>query len=76
MLSSMHVKIELFISQALQIHHGDETLSHIFKIFWNRHLLSWLERQWCLKGLQSCFIVLYAVQSLAKVCIIREPVNK
>ncbi|KAG2744707.1 hypothetical protein P692DRAFT_20893217, partial [Suillus brevipes Sb2] len=44
----------------------DETLSHIFKIFWNRHLLSWLERQWCLKGLQSCFIVLYAVQSLAK----------
>ncbi|KAG1765657.1 hypothetical protein EDD22DRAFT_968460 [Suillus occidentalis] len=44
----------------------DETLNHIFKIFWNRHLLSWLERQWCLKGLQSCFVVLHAVQTLAK----------
>jgi hypothetical protein len=44
----------------------DETLNHVFKIFWNRHLLSWLERQWCLKGLQSCLVVLYAVQTLAK----------
>ncbi|KIK41320.1 hypothetical protein CY34DRAFT_215607 [Suillus luteus UH-Slu-Lm8-n1] len=44
----------------------DETLNHVFKIFWSRHLLSWLERQWCLKGLQSCFVVLYAVQTLAK----------
>ncbi|KAG1793067.1 uncharacterized protein HD556DRAFT_517266 [Suillus plorans] len=44
----------------------DEKISHIYKAFWNRHLLSWLERQWCLKGLQSCLIVLSTVQTLAK----------
>ncbi|KAG0694291.1 hypothetical protein DFH29DRAFT_1072961 [Suillus ampliporus] len=44
----------------------DDTLSHIFKAFWSRHLLAWLERQWCLKGLRSCLVVLSTVQTLAK----------
>ena len=39
-----------------------------FKSFWNHHLLSWLETQWCLKGLRSCLVILSAVQKLAKVC--------
>jgi hypothetical protein len=45
----------------------DDTLNHIFQAFWNRHLLSWLERQWCLKGLRSCLDILSEVQKLAKV---------
>ncbi|KAG2124914.1 hypothetical protein BD769DRAFT_1466109 [Suillus cothurnatus] len=45
----------------------DNTLNHIFQAFWNRHLLSWLERQWCLKGLRSCLDILSEVQKLAKV---------
>ncbi|KAG0701362.1 hypothetical protein DFH29DRAFT_1069706 [Suillus ampliporus] len=44
----------------------DDTLNHIFQAFWNRHLLSWLERQWCLKGLRSCLIILSEGQKLAK----------
>jgi environmental stress-induced protein Ves len=48
----------------------DDTLNHIFKTFWDRHLLSWLERQWCLKGLQSCLVILSAGQRLAKVCVL------
>jgi len=46
----------------------DDNLQHIFKSFWNDHLLSWLERQWCLKGLRSCLVILSAIQKLAKVC--------
>jgi len=46
----------------------DDNLHHTFKSFWNHHLLSWLERQWCLKGLRSCLVILSAVQKLAKVC--------
>ena len=46
----------------------DHNLHHIFKSFWNHHLLSWLETQWCLKGLRSCLVILSAVQKLAKVC--------
>ncbi|KAG2095836.1 hypothetical protein BD769DRAFT_1516104 [Suillus cothurnatus] len=45
----------------------DDTLYHIFQAFWNRHLLSWLERQWCLKGLRSCLDILSEGQKLAKV---------
>jgi len=45
----------------------DDSLHHTFKSFWNHHLLSWLERQWCLKGLRSCLVILSAVQKLAKV---------
>jgi hypothetical protein len=44
------------------------TLNRIFQAFWNRHLLSWLERQWCLKGLRSCLDVLSEGQKFAKVC--------
>jgi hypothetical protein len=44
-------------------------LKHIFKVFWVDHLLSWLERHWCLRGLRSCLIVLSEGQELAKVCI-------
>jgi hypothetical protein len=48
----------------------DDTLNHIFKTFWDHHLLSWLERQWCLKGLQSCLVILSEGQKLAKVCVL------
>jgi len=46
----------------------DASLHHTFKSFWNDHLLSWLERQWCLKGLRFCLAILSAAQQLAKVC--------
>lgn len=42
----------------------DDTLDHTFTLFWNNYLLSWLERQWCLKGLRSCLIVLSEGQKL------------
>jgi hypothetical protein len=48
----------------------DNKLDHRFQAFWNRYLLSWLERQWCLKGLQSCLVVLSQGQKLAKVNIV------
>ncbi|KAG1735134.1 uncharacterized protein EDB91DRAFT_570694 [Suillus paluster] len=44
----------------------DDTVNHIFLAFWNRHLLSWLERQWCLKGLPSCLVILSEGQKLVK----------
>lgn len=47
-------------------HPWDNTLKHVFKSFWNRHLLSWLERQWCLTGLPSYLVVLCEGQKLAK----------
>ncbi|KAG0703060.1 hypothetical protein DFH29DRAFT_464563 [Suillus ampliporus] len=47
----------------------DDRLKHMFVFFGNRNLLSWLERQWCLKGLRSCLIVLSEGQKLAKVCV-------
>ncbi|KAG2753432.1 hypothetical protein P692DRAFT_20870930 [Suillus brevipes Sb2] len=43
-----------------------DALEHIFKLFWNRYLLAWLERQWCLKGLRSCLAVLSEGQKIAK----------
>jgi hypothetical protein len=46
----------------------DDTLIRAFQAFWSRHLLSWLERQWCLKGLRSCLDILSEGQTLAKVC--------
>ncbi|KAG1725550.1 uncharacterized protein EDB91DRAFT_1167905 [Suillus paluster] len=45
----------------------DDMLHRTFQSFWSRHLLTWLERQWCLKGLQSCLVVLSEGQKLAKV---------
>lgn len=42
----------------------DDTLDHTSTLFWNNYLLSWLERQWCLKGLRSCLIVLSEGQKL------------
>ncbi|KAG0701365.1 hypothetical protein DFH29DRAFT_1080161 [Suillus ampliporus] len=44
----------------------NDMLNHKFQAFWNRHLLSWLERQWCLKGLRSCLVVLSEGQKLVK----------
>ncbi|KAG1731494.1 uncharacterized protein EDB91DRAFT_1305783 [Suillus paluster] len=44
----------------------DATLHHIFQAFWNRHLLSWLEMQWCLKGLRPCLVILSEGLKLAK----------
>ncbi|KAG1729664.1 uncharacterized protein EDB91DRAFT_1085691 [Suillus paluster] len=52
------------LSQALNPRDG--MLNHRFKAFWNGHLLSWLERQWCLKGLRFCLIVLSDGHKLAK----------
>ncbi|KAG0707184.1 hypothetical protein DFH29DRAFT_52040 [Suillus ampliporus] len=36
----------------------DERLTHVFQSFWSRNLISWLERQWCLKDLRSCLAIL------------------
>jgi hypothetical protein len=47
----------------------DDALNHIFQAFWNRHLLSWLERQWCLKGLRSCLDILSEGQKFGKVIV-------
>ncbi|KAG2052171.1 hypothetical protein BDR06DRAFT_997820 [Suillus hirtellus] len=43
----------------------DESLSHIFQSFWGRNLLSWLTRQWCLKGLRSCLTILSEGEKIA-----------
>jgi hypothetical protein len=45
----------------------DHRLAHTFQSFWNRNLLSWLERQWCLKDLPSCLTILSEGEKLAKV---------
>jgi hypothetical protein len=45
----------------------DANLNHVFKAFWDIHLLCWFERQWCSKGLRSCLVILSEVQELAKV---------
>ena len=47
----------------------DDVLHRTFKSFWNHHLVSWLERQWCLKGLRSCLDILSEGQKLAKVTV-------
>jgi hypothetical protein len=39
-------------------------LKHVFKVFCDVHLLSWLEMQWCFGGLQSCLVVLSDGQEL------------
>ncbi|OAX34149.1 hypothetical protein K503DRAFT_774867 [Rhizopogon vinicolor AM-OR11-026] len=44
----------------------DDRLNKVFKVFWDYHLLPWLERQWCLKGLCSSFIILSEGLELAK----------
>ncbi|KAG1768052.1 hypothetical protein EV702DRAFT_1035812 [Suillus placidus] len=43
----------------------DEKLAHVFKSFWDHHLLSWLERQWCVKDLQSWLTILSEGEKLA-----------
>jgi hypothetical protein len=53
----------------------DDTLDHIFKAFWNCHLLSWLERQWCLKGLRSSLDILSKGQKLGKAIVQFEPLT-
>ncbi|KAG1738627.1 uncharacterized protein EDB91DRAFT_1137857 [Suillus paluster] len=45
----------------------------LFKFFWDHHLLAWLERQWCLKGLRSCLLVLSEGQKLAKEHLLQAP---
>ncbi|KAG1777328.1 hypothetical protein EV702DRAFT_1197303 [Suillus placidus] len=45
----------------------NDVLHNLFKAFWDRHLLSWIEAQWCLKGLQSCLVILSQGQKIAKV---------
>ncbi|KAG2140784.1 hypothetical protein BD769DRAFT_1428485, partial [Suillus cothurnatus] len=53
----------------------DGTLDHIFKAFWNCHLLSWLERQWCLKGLRSSLDILSKGQKLGKAIVVKPSLN-
>jgi environmental stress-induced protein Ves len=48
-------------------HPWNDELNRIFKRFWDSRLLSWFERQWCLKGLLSCLLVLSEGQKHAKV---------
>ncbi|KAG0707950.1 hypothetical protein DFH29DRAFT_994575 [Suillus ampliporus] len=50
----------------------DATLNHVFDLFWNHHLLSWLERQWCLRGLQSCLDILSEGQKHAKLSLLHK----
>jgi hypothetical protein len=49
----------------------DDTLNRMFQVFCNDHMISWLEMEWCLKGLRSCLGILSDGQKLAKF----EPVN-
>jgi hypothetical protein len=51
----------------------DERLSHIFQSFWDRNLLSWLARQWCLKDLRSCLTILSEGEKIAKQHLLRTP---
>lgn len=44
----------------------DERLAYMFQSFWNRNLVSWLERQWYLKDLPSCLTILSEGEKLAK----------
>ncbi|OAX36169.1 hypothetical protein K503DRAFT_802258 [Rhizopogon vinicolor AM-OR11-026] len=53
----------------------DDMLNHIFKVFWDHRLPSWLERQWCLKGLLSCVVVLSEGQRLAKDHLLQDSGN-
>jgi hypothetical protein len=48
-------------------HPGNDELNRIFKLFWDSHLSSWFERQWCLKGLLSCLHILSEGHKNAKV---------
>jgi hypothetical protein len=48
----------------------DDMLESTFQAFWNDHIISWLEMEWCLKGLLPCLGILSEGQKLAKVCIL------
>ncbi|KAG1759262.1 hypothetical protein EDD22DRAFT_152249 [Suillus occidentalis] len=50
----------------------DERLSHMFQSFWHHNLVSWLERQWCLKDLPSCLTILSDGEKLAKEHLLRS----
>lgn len=42
----------------------DERLRTFLRAFWRDKLLSWFERQWYLKGLESCITILNDVQTI------------
>jgi hypothetical protein len=44
-----------------------DALNRVFWVFWKCHLLSWLERLWCLRGLRSCLDILSEGQKLANI---------
>ncbi|KAG2096948.1 hypothetical protein BD769DRAFT_1677903 [Suillus cothurnatus] len=54
----------------------DDTLNRIFQAFWNDHIISWLEMEWCLKGLQPCLSILSEGQKLAKFETVNAQPNK
>jgi hypothetical protein len=54
----------------------DDDLDHIFHTFWNCHLLSWLEREWFLKGLRSCLVLVSEGQKFAQRGLSRVQPNK
>jgi hypothetical protein len=44
----------------------DDRLNRIFQAFSNDHIISWLEMEWCLKGLRSCLLILSEGQKFVK----------
>jgi hypothetical protein len=53
----------------------DETFNLILQAFLNDYIISWLEMEWCLKGLRSCLVVLSEGQKFVKVCFNDFPVK-
>jgi hypothetical protein len=54
-------------------HPWDDALNCIFQAFSNDHIISWLETEWCLKGLRSSLVILSEGQKLVKVCFHNFP---
>jgi hypothetical protein len=52
---------------SLAPHPWDDKLNCIFQTFWNVNIVSWLEMEWCLKGLRSCLVALSEGQKFVKV---------
>jgi hypothetical protein len=53
----------------------DDMLESTFQAFWNDHIISWLEMEWCLKGLLPCLGILSEGQKLAKVVDFMAPLT-
>ncbi|KAG2749460.1 hypothetical protein P692DRAFT_20470692 [Suillus brevipes Sb2] len=47
-------------------HPWNDALHCMFQAFSNDHIISWLEMEWCLKGLRSCLVALSEGQKFVK----------